>query len=122
MKPARQREVVTYLMGRYQVSERRAALAARFCRSSLRYQSRRDPQTALRLRLRGSWDENVFRLGFEFRFGLFDELGFRLGLGGQFRFWLGLFLSDGPGFVLQPHLGARNGACRLTSRSSLDCA
>lgn len=52
MKPARQREVVTYLMGRYQVSERRAALAARFCRSSLRYQSRRDPQTALRLRLR----------------------------------------------------------------------
>jgi len=44
--------VVRYLMGRYQVSERRATLAARFCRSSLRYASRRDPQTALRLRLR----------------------------------------------------------------------
>jgi putative transposase len=39
-------------MGRYGVSERRATLSARFCRSSLRYQSRRDPQTALRLRLR----------------------------------------------------------------------
>ena len=44
--------MVRYLMGRYQVSERRATLAARFCRSSLRYASRRDPQTALRLRLR----------------------------------------------------------------------
>jgi hypothetical protein len=39
-------------MGRYQVSERRAAMTARFHRSSLRYQSRRDPQTALRQRLR----------------------------------------------------------------------
>src|SRR5574339_383634 len=41
-----------YLMGRYGVSERRAAHAARFWRSSLRYQSRRDPLTALRQRLR----------------------------------------------------------------------
>ena len=39
-------------MGRYEMSERRATLTARVCRSSLRYQSRRDPQTALRLRLR----------------------------------------------------------------------
>lgn len=39
-------------MGRYQISERRAATTARFHRSSLRYQSRRDPQTALRQRLR----------------------------------------------------------------------
>ena len=42
-------------MGRYEVSERRATLTARFCRSSLRYQRRRDPQTALRLRLRELW-------------------------------------------------------------------
>ena len=39
-------------MGRYGVSQRRAARAARFCRSSLRYESRRDPLTALRQRLR----------------------------------------------------------------------
>jgi putative transposase len=39
-------------MGRYQVSERRAVRAARFCLSSIRYQSRRDPLTALRQRLR----------------------------------------------------------------------
>src|SRR5215475_3693675 len=39
-------------MGRYGVSQRRAARAARFCRSSLRYESRRDPLAALRRRLR----------------------------------------------------------------------
>jgi len=39
-------------MGRYAVSERRAAMVARFHRSSLRYQSQRDPLTALRQRMR----------------------------------------------------------------------
>ena len=48
----KQREVMRYLMGRYGVSERRACLTARFWRSSLRYQSRRDPLTALRQRMR----------------------------------------------------------------------
>jgi hypothetical protein len=38
-------------MGRYQVSERRATRAARFCLSSIRYQSCRDPPTALRQRM-----------------------------------------------------------------------
>ena len=37
-----------YLTGWYEVSERRATRAARFCLSSLRYQSHRDPLTALR--------------------------------------------------------------------------
>jgi putative transposase len=39
-------------MGRYEVSQRRAGRAARFCRSSLRYESRRDPLTVLRQRMR----------------------------------------------------------------------
>ena len=39
-------------MGRYQASQRRAAMAARFHRSSLRYLEQRDPLTALRQRLR----------------------------------------------------------------------
>ena len=39
-------------MGRYEVSERRATRAARFCLSSVRYQSHRDPLTALRQRMR----------------------------------------------------------------------
>ncbi|HTK72553.1 MAG TPA: DDE-type integrase/transposase/recombinase [Croceibacterium sp.] len=41
-----------YLMGRYGISQRRAARAARFCRSSLRYESRRAPLTGLRQRVR----------------------------------------------------------------------
>jgi putative transposase len=41
-----------YLMGRYGVSERRACQAARFQRSSLRYQSCRDPLTGLWQRMR----------------------------------------------------------------------
>jgi hypothetical protein len=47
----KQREVVHYLKGRYEVSQRRAVRAARFCRSSLRYESRRDPLTVLRQRM-----------------------------------------------------------------------
>jgi putative transposase len=39
-------------MGRYGVSQRRAARAARFWRSSLRYESRRDPLITLRQRMR----------------------------------------------------------------------
>jgi putative transposase len=39
-------------MGRYGVSQRRAARAARFWRSSLRYESRREPLTLLRQRMR----------------------------------------------------------------------
>ena len=39
-------------MGRYTVSERRACRTARCWRSSLRYQSIRDPLTALRQRMR----------------------------------------------------------------------
>jgi putative transposase len=38
-------------MGRYDVSQRRAVSAARFCMSSIRYQSDRDPLTALRQRM-----------------------------------------------------------------------
>jgi putative transposase len=52
VKPVRQREVVRYLMGRYRVSERRACRSVRLCRSCYRYRSVRDPQIALRVRLR----------------------------------------------------------------------
>ena len=39
-------------MGRYGVRQRRAVRAARFWRSSVRYESRRDPLTTLRQRMR----------------------------------------------------------------------
>jgi putative transposase len=48
----RQREVVRYLTGQYQISERRACRLARVWRSNLSYVSRREPLTALRQRMR----------------------------------------------------------------------
>ena len=52
VRPAVRRDVVGVLRGTYQVSERRACSAMGFGRSSHRYRSRRDPQVALRLRLK----------------------------------------------------------------------
>lgn len=52
VKPVRRREVVRHFQQAYSVSERRACKASGFGRASQRYQSRRDPQTALRLRLK----------------------------------------------------------------------
>ena len=46
------RDVVGVLQGTYQVSELRACSAMVFGRSSHRYRSRRDPQVALRMRLK----------------------------------------------------------------------
>jgi putative transposase len=52
VKPSRRRPVVEYLCGGYKVSERRACGVARLSRSTRRYRSSKDPQTALRLRIR----------------------------------------------------------------------
>jgi putative transposase len=46
------RDIVGVLRGAYEVSERRACSAMGFGRSSHRYRSQRDPQVALRMRLR----------------------------------------------------------------------
>ena len=66
------------MRGRYRVSERRAANAARFWRSSLRYQSRRDPLTALRQRLRELAQTRV-RLGYRRLLVLMRREGWDLG-------------------------------------------
>jgi putative transposase len=52
VRPAVRRDVVGVLQGTYQISQRRACSAMGFGRSSHRYRSRRDPQVALRLRLK----------------------------------------------------------------------
>ena len=52
MKPAFRHDVVGVLRGAYQISERRACAAMGFFGSSQRYRSRRDPRTALRMRLK----------------------------------------------------------------------
>jgi putative transposase len=48
----------------YEISERRACYATGFERSSQRYNSRRDPQQALRLRLK---DLAAARVGYGYR-------------------------------------------------------
>ena len=50
--PSRRRRVVEHLRAAYQVSERRACQVTGFHRSSQRYQTRRDPQLELRMRLK----------------------------------------------------------------------
>ena len=52
MKPVGRREAARYLMDRYRVSERRACSVVRLWRSVHRYRSCRDPDLALRQRLR----------------------------------------------------------------------
>ena len=52
VRPGVRRDVASVLRGTYQISERRACAAMGFLRSVQRYQSRRDPQTALRMRLK----------------------------------------------------------------------
>ena len=52
VKPSRRRATVDHLQKAYRVSERHALRATGFNRSSQRYRSKRDPQTALRIRLK----------------------------------------------------------------------
>ena len=52
MTPSRRRPVVGYRHEAYRVSERRACRVARVPASTFRYESRQEPRTALRLRIR----------------------------------------------------------------------
>ncbi len=52
VRPAVWREVAGHLQVTYGISERRACSTTSFGRSSRRYRKRRDPQVALRMRLK----------------------------------------------------------------------
>ena len=52
MTPSRRRPVVSYWHDTYRVSERRACRVARLPISTFRYESRQEPRTALRMRMR----------------------------------------------------------------------
>src|SRR6266487_2043121 len=52
LTPSRRRPVVNYLHDTYRVSERRACRVARIPVSTFRYESRQEPRTALRMRIR----------------------------------------------------------------------
>ena len=75
-------------MGRYQVSERRATAAARFCLSSIRYQSCRDPLTALRQRMRELAQTRV-RFGYRRLLVLLRREGWELGKKRCYRLYTG---------------------------------
>ena len=79
-------------MGRYEVSERRATRAARFCLSSIRYQSRRDPLTALRQRMRELAQTRV-RFGYRRLLVLLRREGWTLGKKRCYR----LYIEEGLG-------------------------
>jgi len=81
---------VHYLRGRYGVSQRRAARAARFWRSSLRYASRRDPLTVLRQRLREVAQTRV-RFGYRRLLVLMHREGWDVG---KHRFYR-IYTEDG---------------------------
>jgi putative transposase len=54
---------MTYLMGRYDVSQRRACRVVQATRSLVYYRSRKDPLIALRLRMR-EWAQTRVRFGY----------------------------------------------------------
>src|SRR5262249_17689874 len=91
-------------MGRYGVSQRRAARAARFWRSSLRYESRRDPLTTVRQRMR-ELAQTRGRFGYPPLLGVMHREGWG---GGQDRFYR-LCTGGGPALRRQrpwPHATA----------------
>lgn len=51
-RPSRRRELIRHMQERYEVSERRACAVAMCSRTLYRYESRRDPRTELRERIR----------------------------------------------------------------------
>jgi putative transposase len=77
VRPAVRREIVRHLQQVYNVCERRACKAAGFHRSSQRYQSRGDPQTELRIRLKDLAASRV-RYGYRRLHVLLLREGYRL--------------------------------------------
>jgi putative transposase len=78
VKPVKRREVVRYLMARYSVGLRRACRCARMSRASYSYTSQRDPQTALRQRVRELAQSRV-RFGYRRIFMLLRREGWDVG-------------------------------------------
>jgi putative transposase len=74
-------------MGRYEVSERRAVRARRFCLSSIRYQSCRDPLTPLRRRMRELAQTGV-RFGYRRLLVLLRREGWTLGKKRCYRLYI----------------------------------
>jgi putative transposase len=97
VKPSRRRPVVGYLCGGYKVSERRACEVARLARSTRRYRSSKDPQTALRQRIREISQARV-RYGYRKVRVLLNREGWKVGKKRVYRLYReeGLTLRQKP--------------------------
>lgn len=74
MSPAKRREVVRHLVGRFRISQRRSCELASVSRSSLRYQRREGRDEALRARLKALASTNA-RYGYLLLHGLLKSEG-----------------------------------------------
>jgi putative transposase len=116
VRPAVRRDVVRHLRGAYQVSERRACHTTGFRRSSQRYRSRRDPQTALRIRLKDLAASRV-RYGYRRLHVLLRREGWPVNAK---RIWR-LYCEEG--LAIRPRLPRRRRAWRVRiGRSSAGAA
>jgi putative transposase len=76
--PSRRRPVSSYLHDTYRLSERRACLVARIAVSTFRCESRQEPRTALRLRIREIAQTRV-RYGYRKTRVLLNREGWKVG-------------------------------------------
>jgi putative transposase len=97
VKPSRRRPVVEYLCGGYRISERRACGVARLARSTKRYRGSKDPQTALRQRIREIAQARV-RYGYRKIRVLLNREGWKVGRKRVYRLYRdeGLSLRQKP--------------------------
>jgi putative transposase len=97
VKPSRRRPVVEYLCGGYRISERRACGVARLARSTKRYRGSKDPQTALRQRIREIAQARV-RYGYRKIRVLLNREGWKVGKKRVYRLYReeGLSLRQKP--------------------------
>jgi putative transposase len=95
--PAAKREAVAHLQERFEMSERRACAVIAADRRTVRYRSRRPPETALRMRLRDLANERR-RFGYRRLFILLRREGEPSGINRIYRLYReeGLLASDCP--------------------------
>lgn len=105
VKPVHRREVVRHFQDAYAVSERRACQATGFGRASCRYQSRRDPQVALQMRLKELAETRV-RYGYRRLHVLLQRKGWRVNHKRLYR------LYSEEGLSIRTRSPRRRRACR----------
>jgi putative transposase len=114
VKPVRRRDIVRHFQEAYAVSERRACRASGFGRASHRYQSRRDPQLALRMRLKELAETRV-RYGYRRLHILLQREGWCVNHKCVYR------LYSEEGLSIRTRSPRRRRACRYRSgRSEID--